>query len=46
MWHIPQIPGNPFCVNVESLEEASKVLFLLAIYDENSDGNGTPGWIE
>lgn len=33
VWHIPQIPGEPFRVKVESPEEAVKVLNILAKYD-------------
>lgn len=33
VWHIPQIPGKPFHVLVESIAEAKKVLDILAKYD-------------
>lgn len=33
VWHIPQIPMNPFWVPVSSPEEANKVLNILAEYD-------------
>ncbi len=33
VWHIPQVPGEPFYVPVSSLEEATKVLGVLADYD-------------
>ena len=33
VWHIPQIPGEPFHVSVESPQEAVKVLNILAEYD-------------
>ena len=33
VWHIPQVPGKPFHVDVASLEEALKVLDTLAFYD-------------
>lgn len=33
VWHIPQIPGEPFHVSVESPQEAVKVLEILAQYD-------------
>ena len=34
VWHIPQIPGTPFHVSVETPEEAIKVLDILARYDD------------
>lgn len=34
VWHIPQVPGNPFYVNVDNVIEAKKVLDILAIYDQ------------
>lgn len=34
VWWIPQVPGKPFEVPVSSTEEASKVLDILARYDE------------
>jgi hypothetical protein len=33
VWHIPQIPGKPFHVAVQSLAEAKLVLNALAQYD-------------
>ena len=33
VWWIPQIPGTPFEVDVESVEEAVKLLKILADYD-------------
>jgi hypothetical protein len=33
VWHIPQIPMDPFHVPVNSIEEARKVLDVLANYD-------------
>ncbi len=33
VWWIPQVPGKPFYVPVNSVEEAKKVLDLLAAYD-------------
>lgn len=33
VWHIPQVPGKPFFVPVESPGEAAKILAVLAEYD-------------
>lgn len=33
VWHIPQIPGKPFHVGVDTPQEAQRVLQLLAHYD-------------
>ena len=33
VWWIPQIPGKPFMVPVNSLKEAKKILNVLADYD-------------
>jgi len=33
VWHIPQIPGKPFHVEVGSTTEARKVMKILANYD-------------
>jgi hypothetical protein len=33
VWWIPQIPGEPFYVSVNSLEEAKLILNTLAEYD-------------
>lgn len=33
VWHCPQVPMKPFIVTVDSLEEAMKVLDILADYD-------------
>lgn len=33
IWHIPQVPGEPFHVEVGSPEEAKKILDVLAAYD-------------
>lgn len=33
VWHIPQVPMNPFYVPVETPEEAIKILDVLADYD-------------
>ncbi len=65
--HFPQVPCKPFHVEVNSIDEAKKIMDTLAYYDlfqynnrikpdycnvttlemwdENSDGEGTPGWI-
>jgi len=64
--HYPQIPCEPFCVDVADEVEADKIMTVLAdqhlwlfdkhiipdysnsimvlMYDENSDGEGNPGW--
>ena len=34
VWHIPQIPGEPFRLPVSSVEEAELVLTMLAAYDD------------
>lgn len=33
IWHIPQIPGKTFEVPVKTVEEAAKLLIVLAKYD-------------
>lgn len=33
VWHIPQIPGTPFFVDVNNVEEAKRVIDILARYD-------------
>lgn len=33
VWHIPQIPGKPFYVEVASPDEAIRIMQLLADYD-------------
>lgn len=33
VWHIPQVPGSPFHVYVDTLQEAQRVLNILANYD-------------
>jgi hypothetical protein len=33
VWHIPQVPGKPFHVKVETIAEAKAVLSILAQYD-------------
>lgn len=67
VWWIPQVPGKPFYVPVDSVAEGVRIMDTLARYDlfqlENnikpdyanvgglemwdldSDGEGTPGWI-
>ena len=64
--HFPQVPCKAFHVDVNSIEEALKIMNVLAYYDlfqynnrikpdyanattldmweENSDGEGNPGW--
>ena len=34
VWHIPQIPGKPFYVPVDSVEEGLRIQDILARYDE------------
>ena len=67
VWWIPQVPGKPFLVSVDSVAEGVQIMDTLARYDQfqlenriksdycnagglemwdpNSDGEGTPGWI-
>lgn len=33
VWHIPQVPMEPFYVEVDSVDEALKIMRLLAEYD-------------
>lgn len=33
VWHIPQVPGNPFLVDVDSKAEGKKIMDILAEYD-------------
>lgn len=33
-WHIPQIPGAAFHVEVKDVEDAKRILRLLAAYDQ------------
>lgn len=33
VWWIPQVPGKPFHVSVSSIDEAKKVMVILAEYD-------------
>lgn len=33
VWHIPQVPGKPFYVYVDTVEEGKKVMDILAAYD-------------
>lgn len=33
VWHIPQVPGKPFHVAVDTPQEAQRVLNVLAQYD-------------
>jgi hypothetical protein len=33
VWHIPQVPGKPFEVPVNNIEEAKLILNVLANYD-------------
>jgi hypothetical protein len=33
VWWIPQVPGKPFYVSVNSVQEAAKIIRILADYD-------------
>jgi hypothetical protein len=33
VWWIPQVPGKPFHVSVDSVQEAAKIMRILADYD-------------
>jgi hypothetical protein len=45
VWWIPQVPGKPFHVSVESPEEAKKLLDTLARYDQfQLDNNIKPDY--
>ncbi|EJD6109780.1 superinfection exclusion protein [Morganella morganii] len=45
VWHIPQIPGKAFNVDVESVTEAVKVMETLAAYDQfQYDNNIKPDY--
>jgi len=33
VWHIPQVPGKPFHVYVDTPQEAQRILAVLANYD-------------
>ena len=33
VWHIPQIPGRSFLVSLDSLDEAKRLVDILADYD-------------
>ena len=56
VWHIPQVPGKPFHVETDSLQEAFKIKNALADYDlfqyENNvkgdyaNANGIEMWDE
>lgn len=39
VWHIPQIPGEPFLVTVKNIEQALVVIGVLAKYDAFQLGN-------
>ena len=43
VWHIPQVPGEPFHVPVATPQEARKVLDVLAHYDLFQFQNGIKG---
>jgi hypothetical protein len=43
IWWIPQIPGKSFLVPVASVEEAMKLLDVLAEYDAFQFNNGIKG---
>ena len=45
IWHIPQVPGKPFYVNVGSIAEATKLLAVIANYDKfQFDNNIKPDY--
>jgi hypothetical protein len=53
VWHIPNVPGNPFHQSVESIEEAKLVLRTLARYDLylgdrliSTNAQGLEEWVE
>jgi len=33
VWHIPQVPGKPFHIDVDTPEEAYRIMNILADYD-------------
>ena len=33
VWHIPQVPGKAFRIDVSSVQEAAKIMAVLADYD-------------
>lgn len=43
IWHIPQVPGKPFYVEVESVQEAVKLMNTLAAYDSFQLENNIKG---
>ena len=34
VWHIPQVPGKDFVVDVDNTKEAAKLLMIFAMYDQ------------
>lgn len=40
VWHIPQVPMKPFHVYVDTVQEAAKVIDVLARYDSFQYQNG------
>lgn len=56
VWHIPQIPGKAFQVELEDLEEAKRLVTVLALYDlfqydnnikpDYSNASGIMEWLE
>lgn len=43
VWHIPQVPMRSFLIDVKDLEEAKKILIVLAEYDEFQYNNDVKG---
>lgn len=43
VWHIPQVPGKPFYVEVESVQEGVKLMNTLAAYDSFQLENNIKG---
>ena len=43
VWHIPQVPGEPFYVEVETVQEAVKLMDTLAAYDSFQLENNIKG---
>ena len=43
VWHIPQVPGKPFYVEAESIQEAVKLMNTLAAYDSFQLENNIKG---
>jgi hypothetical protein len=47
VWWIPQVPGTPFYVDVDSVEEGVKIMNVLAAYDQfQFDNNIKPDYAD